>query len=519
MMPFWTGDVTMRPLMRPAMLVPVLLAVCAGCQQPVSMKRPDPTPAADKGEAAGGSERALTGTQSCGNRGCHASMDQSNADKKPLECSYTIWSVGDPHKDAWNVLSNDRGRRMSQLLHPGADDKGGAPAVARDRRCLACHATPQSAFDQAPFDEHGVAKLVDEEWKFGVGCEACHGRATKWREAHYQEKWTTGERDERQKQELAKRKAELGYNDLSDLRQRAMVCAGCHVGAPEDKEQRLPLRDMNHDHVAARHPRLMFEFTSFLSNEPPHWLEKNTGADRFARAWLMGQLASAEASLRLTADRARAAAEREKSTDAAKIRKLDLERPWPELTEYDCYACHQTLSLDSWRVGLDSVKGGGPGRFRPSRWYTGLLADLGAVQKADLDELESLLRKPRPPAEAVAKKATSLANALSKYEPTKIDADQLRKALIARGQIPSDPSKWQLTWDECEQIALGLLALERSRDSKEGQDQAKKLLELLRFPPGNEAQTTTPPFREIVRQKGKKDSPFDDEWRKLFPKQ
>jgi hypothetical protein len=506
-MPFWTGDVTMRPLFRPAMLVPVLLAVCAGCQQPVSMKRPDPAPAADKGEGAVGGERALTGTQSCGNRGCHASMDQSNADKKPLECSYTIWSVGDPHKNAWHVLSDKKGKRMSQLLHPGADAKGDLP-VTRDRRCLACHATPQSAYDQAQFDEHGVAKQVDPEWQFGVGCEACHGRANHWREAHYQEDW---------KKKSAKEKEAAGFNDLSDLRKRAMVCAGCHVGAPENKEKKLPLRDMNHDHVAAGHPRLMFEFVSFLSNEPPHWLEKNQEPDRFARAWLLGQLASAEASLRLTADRAGAAAEREKSSDAQRIKKLDLERPWPELTEYDCYACHQTLSLDSWRVGFDSVRKGDPGRFRPSRWYTGLLADLGAVQKNDLDELESLLRKPRPPADAVAKKATALANALSKYEPAKIDADQLRKTLIARGQIP-DKGAWQLTWDECEQVALGLLALERARGSKEGQDQAKKLLELLSFPPGNEAQTTTTPFREIVRQKGKTDSPFDDRWRELFPK-
>ena len=71
----------MRPLMRMTMLVPVLLAFCAGCQQPVITKN-DPLTTDQGGEKAVVSD--LTGTASCSNRGCHASMDQSKASEEPL---------------------------------------------------------------------------------------------------------------------------------------------------------------------------------------------------------------------------------------------------------------------------------------------------------------------------------------------------------------------------------------------------------------------------------------------------
>src|SRR5213079_1712537 len=105
------------------------------------------------------------------------------------------------------------------------------------------------------------------------------------------------------------------------------------------------------------------------------------------------QLASAEAALRLTADRAKAAG------------KDDRNRPWPELTEYDCYACHQTLALDSWRTDL-RLPDNKPGRFRPSRWYTGLLELQGAFPKGSpLPALEASLRQHYPPPAGVARQA------------------------------------------------------------------------------------------------------------------
>lgn len=482
----------MRPLVQ-VKFVAALLAICAGCQQPVV--KMDPLPTVDKGGQTNVSDSPMAGTASCAGRGCHASLDQSKAAENPdllYTCSYTLFSTqGDPHNRAWQVLSAPRGERMSELLHNG--DK---TAVTRDRRCLACHATPQSV-SLENFNDRGIADKVHPEWQTGVGCESCHGRATAWRERHYLDKWKTNKVS-------AAEKEKYGYNDLTDLRKRAMVCAGCHVGAPADDAKKLPLRDMNHDHVAAGHPRLMFEFVSFMSNLPPHWSEKDKGKEVFAEAWYAGQLASAEAAMRLTADRA-------KHAD-----KDDLNRPWPELTEYDCYGCHQTLSLDSWRAGMNSTRKGDPGRFRPSRWYVGLLEPLGAVKKSDLDELASALRKPRPPAEVVAKKAGEIALALSKL-PGKPAAAGLRSKLIERGMI-ADPGEgpaegWQLTWDECEQIALGLLALERAGGGDESK--ALALLKLLRFP---EDYDSKPDFRQILRDGENKKAPFDKQWYELFSK-
>src|SRR5262249_8237681 len=158
---------------------PALLALCAGCQQSVSTKDDGPQ-AKDQGNRPADSRpddnRALTGTLSCSNRGCHASLDQSQADEKPLECSFTLSNANAPPTRASEVpQKKDRryretGRQMSTLLHPDVPiDKDGTTAVAKDRRCLACHVTPQSAYDADKFDERGVAKVVDEEWRFGVG--------------------------------------------------------------------------------------------------------------------------------------------------------------------------------------------------------------------------------------------------------------------------------------------------------------------------------------------------------------
>src|SRR5262245_21391798 len=132
----------MRPLMRMAMLVPVLLVICAGCRQPIITT--DAPLRKVEGQQAVVSGQPLTGTSSCSNRGCHAPMDHSQASEKPLECTYPlVSSQGVPHARAWQVLSTkDKARQMSTLLHPDVPDKDGITAVARHRRCLACHATP-----------------------------------------------------------------------------------------------------------------------------------------------------------------------------------------------------------------------------------------------------------------------------------------------------------------------------------------------------------------------------------------
>jgi hypothetical protein len=90
---------------------------------------------------------------------------------------------------------------------------------------------------------------------------------------------------------------------------------------------------MNHDLIAAGHPRLNFDYGTYLRALPPHWVEKDRDAspaklrhasDEFTH-WLVGRAVTAAASYRLLADRANRS-------------------PWPELAEFDCYACHHNLT-------------------------------------------------------------------------------------------------------------------------------------------------------------------------------
>ena len=91
---------------------------------------------------------------------------------------------------------------------------------------------------------------------------------------------------------------------------------------------------MNHDLIAAGHPRLLYEFANQQSKHPRHWSlddDKARYPDYEARAWALGTVVSAGRSLALLESRARDAAE---SHDPG---------PWPELAEYDCFACHREL--------------------------------------------------------------------------------------------------------------------------------------------------------------------------------
>src|SRR5262249_53228369 len=143
----------------------------------------------------------------------------------------------------------------------------------------------------------------------GIGCERCHGPAEKWLTTHYLLDW---------KQKSTADKERLGFRDLNDLTRRAQLCIECHVGTPEAQ--------VDHDLYAAGHPRVYFEYSSFLAVMPPHWSlreERDRYPDVQARTWAIGQVSCAAASLELLAFRAD-----EKN-----------KKPWPEFAEYDCYAC------------------------------------------------------------------------------------------------------------------------------------------------------------------------------------
>lgn len=399
-------------MFRTSLGIALLVSPMIGCGQPAgSGSWPPVTAAAPPG--GGPAAGVLTGTPSCSNRGCHGDFERDKAE--PFKHAYTTWLAHDPHTNAYRSLESKLGQEIGAKL--GIDP-------TRDERCLACHMTPQAA--------RGKDEVALAERGFGVGCESCHGGARDWLVPHREKGW---------KDKPAGEKEKLGLTALGTHAQRAEVCAGCHVGAPEDKARGLPLRDMNHDMIAAGHPRLMFEYGSYLANLPRHWQEKPAMKEP-DRAWLVGQFASAKAALALLADRAGRAA------------------PWPELAEHDCYACHHGLHGQSWRQqrGYSLT----PGAAGVNRWYTALLP---VVQPAvggkpwDQSALDALMARRLPAAGPVQAEAKRLAAGLG---PLAVKAEglvalprkRLEDGLLSLGTGPQARG-----WDEYEQAALGLSAL------------------------------------------------------------
>jgi hypothetical protein len=243
----------------------------------------------------------------------------------------------------------------------------------------------------------------------------------------------------------------------------ARTCAGCHVGAAANVEDGLPRRDVNHDLIAAGHPRLNFEFGAFLANLPPHWDEearKKTRAPGFAaRVWVAGQLVSAEAALELLADRAG-------SHD---------QKPWPEFAEYNCYACHHDLSEPSWRQQL-GYGGRTPGSLPWSSWYytmprllasyPGLADPRARTLPAALDELGKTLATPlrdqaRLPIQArtFAEQLKVLQGKAAGLDFSSKGAQSLLAFLLQEHQKVRPPD-----WDSAEQLYLAAVALSEAAD-------------------------------------------------------
>lgn len=304
---------------------------------------------------------AAVGLAGCAAAACHgASPARFGADGTPerWRCSAAQWYAADPHRHAYAALTGGTAKAIM------ARYAGGRPAT-QEPRCLACHTNPALAAADAPPE---AVRLRAE----GVGCEGCHGNAAGWVGPH-----TTWTKDARAAESARHRMARL-----ADLGERALTCAGCHVGAPADPAAGRPVaRDMNHDMIAAGHPRLAFDFADALNRLPKHWDEEAPPADFHARAWLVGRVAQAEAACRLTAHRAAAA---------------DL---WPEFAEFACGSCHRPIG--SAPVG----RGAGVPRWQPL-WPAAELADLRSL----LDRLEHT----RPAAGPVGDAARDAAVALGR---------------------------------------------------------------------------------------------------------
>jgi Cytochrome c554 and c-prime len=452
----------------------------------VSPKSPEAVATPNPALARRSDEARYIGAGSCAARACHGSPVLTRRGES--NSAYAIWAANDPHAQAYAVLFTPESQRMAQALNLGdAQD-----AAAKADRCLACHSLPVSGGRSA--DAIGdVSTLLSD----GVSCEACHGPAEKYLSAHTMQGWhPPGD---------PQFDPSLGMKNTVDIAARAKVCVGCHVGQPDAEGQ--PWRDVNHDLIAAGHPRLNFDFAAYMATLPAHWNAKKH-PERFDElpSLVAGQFITADAALKVLEGRANAANEAV-TKERASLQNTDKYRTaaplvtatWPEFAEYDCFACHHDLHGKSWRQQLihpnenplrpavaDSTDAPQPKRGTPGwgTWYfatprilaltPGILPQADAKQwLASLNQLALSMQTPSPEPRKVASLAhDSAANLETAWSaspwsalssaPT-ADSQAMRSALLKslaaefKRHRPSD-------WDQFVQYYLALVALERSQN-------------------------------------------------------
>jgi hypothetical protein len=419
---------------------------------------------------AAAADAASVGPGRCSARACHGSIEPPR-DPVIWKTAYTTWVTRDSHARAYEVLFNERSDRIAKNLAGSARDDAEAGTSTRytpahqDTRCLACH-----AFSTSPPGGHPAA-AADLE---GVSCEACHGPAERWLVPHTARSWKSKSPEVKER--------EYGMTPLDDVARRAEACAACHVGAPA--QGGVAERDAYHDIMAAGHPRLNFELTTFLAQMPRHWTEKDHGADFEVRLWAAGQLATARSALRLLESRVRAAGDKSTAPPG--------KRPWPEFAEYGCFACHHDLAEPSWRQqrGYADRK---PGSFPWATWFlpmTRLLAEQDPEQNrallVELDALEQLMSVPYPDAAEAAARAHSAAELLraaSGRAASRRYDDNTVRALVAACAAAA-PRLVASGWDAATQLYLALVALTQGQGDRPMAQALEVLYEALKFPDG-----------------------------------
>jgi hypothetical protein len=389
-----------RSVKRGAPLLIVLVAVALLGGLPWLLKpKSDPTIPPTRPEAPPLS--GLQGVASCTASACHG-VGSPGAE-------WVTWSRLDPHARAYDVLLEKSARQIEEKLNPGK----GQPRPEQNEVCLNCHVAP------------GVMQTERSphfDLRDGVGCESCHGPSGKWLREHARPGWVRSESS--------------GMKDMRDLRVRVEVCMPCHVGKGD--------MQVDHDLIAAGHPRLRFEFAAYLANYPPHWpasKDRQRYPDLEARAWVVGELAGADAALQLLTHRAKSGT-----------------GLWPELAEYDCYACHHDLAPRSWRQ-QQVPAGATPGRLIFNDWY---FASLPAIAPGfDVGPLAEVMSSPNPDRSRAADLAQAqlarLAQARAALSPKPLDMAD-RMTLLGR-LADLERSSARRTWDRDTQWYLGAAAL------------------------------------------------------------
>jgi hypothetical protein len=375
------------------------------------------------------------GTGSCAATACHGGR------REPLGLKgseYSFSAAYDPHNRAYSVLFDDRSLLIEKNYRGLSSLENARPF--EDDACLRCHVHP--GFDsKANWSRTEGFAVAD-----GVSCEGCHGAAGRWLVPHMEAGWTF--LSDRQKLDG------FGMRPTKDLLARGQACTQCHVG--------LGPADVNHDLIAAGHPRLNFEYGSQLAKLPKHWRigdDKARHPDYEAKVWALGQLLAARASLDLLESRASRSVPEDSTT------------PWPEFAEYSCFSCHHELVQGGWPSSNASLAPK-PGSLQWGSWYLPLAKSLpSGLSGVNVDDpvsplgaLRTLMSQPVPDASTVAQRARAASDELGRM------ADSLNRGQIAPAEIrrmltstlQADASPSPLDWDRAARQYLAIVALDKA---------------------------------------------------------
>ncbi|MEN9681080.1 MAG: hypothetical protein RLZZ627_973 [Pseudomonadota bacterium] len=329
------------------------------------------------------------GVASCAGSNCHGAT-RPYLSSSVEQNEYTIWNREDPHSRAYLVLLNERSKKIARNL-------GLKKPANESKICLDCHA------DNVPMELRGKRFDVTD----GVGCEACHGGGNRYLGPHVSGEVTHADN------------IKNGLYPTENPEKRADMCNKCHVGDEE--------RFANHRIMGAGHPRISFELDTYTEVHKHYVADKDYFKRKevvtHAGIWALGQV---RASIRFV--------------DLFLHGKHQSSGLMPELSFFDCQACHHDIEVPSDAFGqnkaLDeqaassklvwekrSISGVGPGtiRFNDSGLLmTAILADAIAPQEAT--RIRQLIGELHKASQSDAHKMRQVAETLQKtlqdIEPT-----------------------------------------------------------------------------------------------------
>lgn len=233
------------------------------------------------GEAQAEAGLKFMGLKSCSTSDCHGAKEEK-LEGRTIHNEFTTWIGKDKHAQSYSNLTNKQSAEIAKKL--------GIANAQESERCMNCHSIHEA------FKNKDLAG-PDFDIADGNSCEDCHGAAEKWLVPHPKDK--PENKEWKREQSIA-----AGMYDTLDFVKRADKCVSCHLS-------------IEHDLMAAGHPKMVFEMDLFQASMPSHW-RKEEDFDH-SKAWAVGQIISLKAAFKQVADRAEKGAPAELIVEAAGI--------------------------------------------------------------------------------------------------------------------------------------------------------------------------------------------------------